>query len=109
MLIDVTRFPKAIKSNKANQYLTIIVLSGICYLFSNFMGYRVVAFILLLTVSLIAMIFDIFPVLASALSVHWFGISFSYHHISHFRSGRRGYASFIHVFCHCTYQCGADE
>lgn len=46
--------------------LLVIIVSAICYGVSAYLGYRVVAFILLLTVSLIAISFDIFPVLASA-------------------------------------------
>ncbi len=55
---------------KGRQYLhstTLVVLvSVICFGLSGLMGYRVVAFILLFTVSLIAITFDILPVLVSA-------------------------------------------
>ncbi|MBC7872536.1 MAG: DUF4118 domain-containing protein [Ferruginibacter sp.] len=44
----------------------VLVVSAICYGISSWLGYRVVAFILLLTVSLIAISFDILPVLVSA-------------------------------------------
>ena len=59
--------------SKSKQYLlsvTIIVLvSAICFGLSGFLGYRVVALILLFTVSLLAITFDILPVLlAAALS-----------------------------------------
>src|SRR3954464_10075955 len=59
--------------SKDRQYLysiiTVVFVSALCFLFSEFMGYRVAAFILLLTVSLLAMTFDILPVLlAAALS-----------------------------------------
>src|SRR6266516_3415172 len=58
------------KYSKTKQYLYGILLvclvAGICYAFSQYIGYRVVAFILLLTVSLIAMFFDILPVLVTA-------------------------------------------
>ncbi len=54
-----------------NQYFisaTIIILVALlCYLLSGVMGYRVAALVLLLTVSLLAVIFDILPVLFSAL------------------------------------------
>src|SRR5687768_14312829 len=57
-------------NNKGRQYLiclsTILALSGICFVLSDLIGYRVVAFILLLAVSLLAIIFDILPVLVSA-------------------------------------------
>src|ERR1051325_6975893 len=47
----------------------VLIISGICYAAAPFIGYRVVAFALLLTVSLIAISFDILPVLlAAALS-----------------------------------------
>lgn len=39
----------------------------VCYFLSNFIGYRVVALVLLVTVSLIAMFFDIKPVLGAAI------------------------------------------
>ncbi len=61
--------PKRI--NKQEQYLfsfmLILAVSGICYGIAPFLGYRVIAFLLLLTVSLIAILFDIFPVLFSAV------------------------------------------
>ncbi len=55
---------------KSRQYLysiaSIVIVSGVCFLLSGLMGYRVAAFILLLTVSMLAVVFDIFPVLLSA-------------------------------------------
>jgi two-component system, OmpR family, sensor histidine kinase KdpD len=48
-------------------FLLVCAISTICYTLSAYIGYRVVAFILLLTVSLIAMFFDILPVLSTAL------------------------------------------
>jgi two-component system sensor histidine kinase KdpD len=57
--------------SKPKQYLYSILLvclvAGICFVFSQYIEYRVVSFILLLTVSLIAMFFDILPVLLTAL------------------------------------------
>lgn len=57
-------------SNK-NQYvislLLIVVTALICFFFVNLIGYRAVALILLLIVSLNAILFDIYPVLLSAL------------------------------------------
>lgn len=48
-----------------------IILIGLvsiaCYFLSDLIGYRVVALLLLVTVSVIAMVFDIFPVLLAAL------------------------------------------
>jgi two-component system sensor histidine kinase KdpD len=58
------------RSNKTRQYLTSVLLvcivSAICYFLSVYIGYRVVALLLLVTVSLIAMFFDILPVLLAA-------------------------------------------
>jgi two-component system sensor histidine kinase KdpD len=57
--------------SKSSQYflasLFVCFAAGVCYLIAGIIGYRVVAFILLVTVSLIAMFFDIFPVLLAAL------------------------------------------
>jgi len=56
---------------KSYQYpagiLAVIVVAGICYPFSELIGYRVVALVLLITVSLVAMLFDILPVLVAAM------------------------------------------
>lgn len=46
--------------------LFILFVSTLCYLLSEWLGYRVVAFVLLLAVSLLAITFDILPVLLSA-------------------------------------------
>jgi two-component system, OmpR family, sensor histidine kinase KdpD len=44
----------------------VILVALVCYFFSAWMGYRVVAFILLLVVSVVAVVFDIIPVLIIA-------------------------------------------
>jgi two-component system sensor histidine kinase KdpD len=54
------------KRQYAISLLMVVLVSAICYGVSAYLGYRVVAFILLLTVSLIAISFDILPVLVSA-------------------------------------------
>src|ERR1043165_1102710 len=58
------------KHPKGKQYLfsvaIIIIVSGICFGLSAFVGYRVIALILLFTVSLLAITFDILPVLSAA-------------------------------------------
>ncbi|MGS2764983.1 ATP-binding protein [Sinomicrobium sp. M5D2P9] len=58
------------KYNPASQYaisVFLIILTSIIAFFSvDFIGYRVVALVLLLVVSLLAMLFDIFPVLITA-------------------------------------------
>ncbi|MBX2907546.1 MAG: PAS domain-containing sensor histidine kinase [Taibaiella sp.] len=46
--------------------LAVLVVSASCYLLSAFVDYRVVAFLLLVTVSLVAVLFDILPVLVAA-------------------------------------------
>ena len=61
------------KINKTRQYLyailAVLVVASICYGLSSYIGYRTIALVLLVTVSLIAMFFDILPVLlASVLS-----------------------------------------
>jgi two-component system, OmpR family, sensor histidine kinase KdpD len=60
-------------ASKRNQYVVsitaVIFVSGLCFAAAGFLGYKVVALLLLVTVSLLASIFDIFPVLiASTLS-----------------------------------------
>jgi two-component system, OmpR family, sensor histidine kinase KdpD len=56
--------------DKGRQYLysivIIVLVSAACFGLSGFMGYRVAALILLVTVSLLAITFDILPVLLSA-------------------------------------------
>lgn len=56
--------------DKPKQYVVsiaiIIAVAAICFAFSKFMGYRVAALVLLVTVSLLAITFDILPVLLSA-------------------------------------------
>src|SRR5215204_2160887 len=56
--------------SKAKQLIRSLLLVGVvsvvCFVFSAYIGHRVVALILLLTVSIIAISFDIFPVLLSA-------------------------------------------
>jgi len=61
------------KLNQPKQYLIavlfITVVALVCFAFHSYVGYRVVAFVLLISVSLLAMFFDILPVLlASVLS-----------------------------------------
>lgn len=59
------------KTSTSKQYLIVLSLvcgiSLICFLLSGLIGYKVIAFVLFVTVSVIAMLFDIFPVLLSAL------------------------------------------
>lgn len=56
--------------SKSTQFLfsvsTFVVVAVTCFLFSDFISYKIVSLILLLTVSVIAMLFDIFPVLVVA-------------------------------------------
>ena len=57
--------------SKAKQYflatLFVCIVAAACFLVSALIGYKVVAFVLLVAVSLIAMFFDILPVLLAAL------------------------------------------
>ncbi len=56
---------------KAKQFLIsillIVLIAGLCFFIVDFVGYRAVALILLLVVSVNAILFDIFPVIFSAL------------------------------------------
>ena len=56
---------------KSQQYifgvLGVTIVSFICYLLSGYIGYKMVALLLLTTVSIAAMILDILPVLVTAL------------------------------------------
>jgi two-component system, OmpR family, sensor histidine kinase KdpD len=58
------------KLPKATQYLVstllIVVVAGVCYTLSGYTGYRVVALLLLLAVSVLAMLFEVLPVLVAA-------------------------------------------
>jgi two-component system sensor histidine kinase KdpD len=60
--------PAIIKPKKQYLYsITIVILVSLAsFVLSDAVGYKVVALILLLTVSVLAMVFDIFPVLISA-------------------------------------------
>ena len=57
--------------NKPYQYIisivSILTTSFICYFISDFVGYRTIALVLLFVVSILAILFDIYPVLLSAL------------------------------------------
>jgi two-component system sensor histidine kinase KdpD len=57
--------------SRSRQYLysiaTVLVVSAVCFGLSGWIGYRVAALILLLTVSMMAISFDILPVLFSAI------------------------------------------
>lgn len=59
------------KFNITSQYLIsislITLISIVCFISVDLIGYRVVALVLLLGVSILAMLFDIFPVLLTAL------------------------------------------
>jgi two-component system, OmpR family, sensor histidine kinase KdpD len=59
------------KGKKLRQLIISILIvcgvSALCYLLSPYIGYRVIALLLLVTVSFIAMFFDIWPVLLAAL------------------------------------------
>jgi two-component system sensor histidine kinase KdpD len=58
--------PISIRKQIIYSITIVILISGVSFALSGWMGYRVPAFILLLTVSLLAIVFDILPVLISA-------------------------------------------
>lgn len=62
---------KKLDNNKSHQYLlgigSIFLISIICYSFVDFIGYHVVALILLLVVSILAMFLDIAPMIVVAI------------------------------------------
>ena len=47
--------------------LTVCIVAAIGFLVSNIVDYKIIAFLLFVTVSILAMLFDIFPVLLAAL------------------------------------------
>ncbi len=59
------------RPNSAGQFLSSVLaiasVGGLCFLFSDWIGYRSVALILLLTVSLLAMRLSLYPILLAAL------------------------------------------
>lgn len=59
------------RSNSIGQFISSVVsvisVAGACYLFSEIIGYRSIALILLLTVSVLAMRLSLYPVLLAAL------------------------------------------
>lgn len=68
--IRYTMLRQLSKVSKLHQFFIsiglVIVVSAGCYVLPAYLDYKVVAFILLLTVSLIAIVFDIVPVLVAA-------------------------------------------
>jgi len=67
LLTDLILIKKTESKKQYSLSITAIcTVSGICFLFSSCVGAEIVAFILLLTVSVIAMFFDILPVLIAA-------------------------------------------
>lgn len=66
-MADITR-----KGSKSRQYaitiVSVLVVTSICYFLSSYIGYRVVALLLMVTVSVLAVFLDIAPVLLAAVS-----------------------------------------
>lgn len=64
-------FKKKIEGDKRLQYLigisSVVLISIICYLFSEVVSYHIVALLLLLTVSILAMFFETWPVVSVAI------------------------------------------
>ena len=70
----ITAILKVLKTReykKATQHLislvTVLLVTATCYYSTNFIGYKVVALVLLMAVSILAMLFDIMPVLVAAV------------------------------------------
>ena len=59
------------RATKEQQYTTsiglVLIVATACYALSDYIGYHVTALLLLVTVSFVAMFFDIFPVLVAAI------------------------------------------
>lgn len=75
------------KANKKQYVISIgliCVISSICFLFKEYINYHIVALILLLTVSIVAILYDIIPVilstLLSALILNFFFIEPLFHY-----------------------------
>ena len=74
-----------IKYSSAEQFLissaSVILISSVCFAFSKIIGYKVVALLLLFTVSILAMLFSIYPVVLSAFIWNFFFIPpiFTFH------------------------------
>lgn len=64
-------FFKTRKRSNVFQYTTsvliLLIVSSVCFVLRDIIGYRVVALFLLMTLSTLAILFDIFPVLLSAI------------------------------------------
>jgi hypothetical protein len=80
----------------AYSVLSIFIVSAMCFALAGMIGYRFVGFILLFVVSLLAITFDIYPVLLSAAIYH------SYQH------ERRHYSPGA-VFYYCDDQRSANK
>ena len=69
--IEQLKLPETRKYSKPAQYFLsvglVLLVSTTCFFLTDFIGYRVVALILLMTVSLVAMLFDMLPVLTAAI------------------------------------------
>ncbi len=88
---------------------TICGTSAICFLLTRYIGPEAVAFILLLAVSIIAMFFDILPVLlAATLSALIWDYFFLLPGFNFRVRKYRGEDHVVHVFCDCLCECRAD-
>ncbi len=101
-------------SGRHAQYLVssgfICAVSALCFLFNGYIGPEVVAFILLVALSINAMLFDMLPVLiaatVSALIWDYFFLVPRFN----FRLGNteeKNHA--VYVFCNCAGQCGSYQ
>src|SRR5690242_11030366 len=74
MIVNKSRNVKLFSTEKLSpkiQYflsaLTVVIVSLVCFSFKNLLDYKIVALLLLMTVSVVAMLFEILPVLLAAV------------------------------------------
>ncbi|HEU5053483.1 MAG TPA: ATP-binding protein [Hanamia sp.] len=74
MIVNKSRNVKLFSTGKLSpkiQYflsaLTVVIVSLVCFSFKNLLDYKIVALLLLMTVSVVAMLFEILPVLLAAV------------------------------------------
>jgi K+-sensing histidine kinase KdpD len=93
------RLFNATNYNKTAQYtisIALVLLTAIsCYLGDSFIGYKAVALLLLMVVSVLAMLFDILPVLVAAV-LSAFYLAYQQY---------RGFVDVSLVFFYCFSQC----
>ena len=100
------------KISKHSQVLmslsVVCFISALCYSLSDYMDYKVVAFILLLTVSIAAVLFDIIPGIHNC-HIQRLDLGLFFYSSPFYVTGwlYRGFHFVIDVFCYCTGKCSA--